>query len=175
MGCQQNAPHWQSLKSECQCMKRHLTLQSIFNRGECTMYVDKNADNHVMDQNVDRISREIAYVPLGGGIRSKHSSCMQIFFFFKWVQDMLTWRTTVPGSCFQKTKDFWALAHVFRGSKVLDPGSCFQRPRILGLWLMFSKDQRFWILAHVFRGTRVFWALAHVFRGPKILDPGSCF
>ena len=45
------------------------------------MHVDKNADDHVMDQNVDRISKEIAYVPLGGGIRSKRSSCMQIFFF----------------------------------------------------------------------------------------------
>ena len=100
---------------------------------------------------------------------------------------MLTWRTTDPGSCFQMTKDFWALAHVFKESKVLDPGSYFQRPRILGIWLMFSEDQRFWILAHVFRGLgfwilahvfrgpRVFWALAHVFKGPKILDPGSCF
>ena len=46
------------------------------------MHVDKNACSHVVDQNVDRISREIAYVPLGGGIRSKRSSCMQIFFFF---------------------------------------------------------------------------------------------
>ena len=100
---------------------------------------------------------------------------------------MLTWRTTDPGSCFQRTKDFWALTHVFRGSKVLDPGSCFQRSRILGLWLMFSEDQRFWILAHVFKGLgfwdlahvfrrqRVFWALAPVFREPKVLDPGSCF
>ena len=31
------------------------------------MHVDKNADDHVVDQNVDWISREIAYVPLGGG------------------------------------------------------------------------------------------------------------
>ena len=53
------------------------------------MHVDKNADDHVLD--VDRISREIAYVPLNGRIRSKRSSCMQpFFFFFKWVQDMLT-------------------------------------------------------------------------------------
>ena len=44
------------------------------------MHMDKNADGHVVDQNVDRILREIAYVPLGGGIRSKRSSCMQIFF-----------------------------------------------------------------------------------------------
>ena len=38
------------------------------------MHVDKNVDGHVVDQNVDRISREIAYIPLGGGIRSKRSS-----------------------------------------------------------------------------------------------------
>ena len=58
-------------------------MQSVFNRGECMMHVDKNADGHVLDQNMDRISREIAYVPLSGRIRSKRSSCMQpIFFFF---------------------------------------------------------------------------------------------
>ena len=45
------------------------------------MHVDKNADRHVVDQNVDRISREIAYVPLGERIRSKRSSYMQPFFF----------------------------------------------------------------------------------------------
>ena len=33
------------------------------------------------------------------------------------------------------------MAHVFRGPKVLDPGSCFQRLRIFGFWLMFSEDQ----------------------------------
>ena len=113
---------------------------------------------------------------------------------------MLTWRTTDPGSRFQRTKDFWALAHAFRGPKVLDLGSCFQRPRIFGSWLMFSEDQgflgnwfmfsedqRFWILAHVsrdlglldpgscFRGPWVFWALAYVFKGPKVSDPGSYF
>ena len=57
-------------------------MQSVFNRGECMMHVNKNADGHVLDQNVDRISREIAYVPLSGRIRSKRSSCMQPFFFF---------------------------------------------------------------------------------------------
>ena len=46
------------------------------------MHVDKNANGHVVDQNVDRILREIAYVPLSGRIRSKGSSCMQFFFFF---------------------------------------------------------------------------------------------
>ena len=46
------------------------------------MHVDKNANDHVVYQNVDRILREIAYIPLGEGIKSKRSSCMQIFFFF---------------------------------------------------------------------------------------------
>ena len=49
-------------------------MQSVFNHGECMMHVDKNVDGHVVDQNVDRISREIAYIPLGGGIKSKCSS-----------------------------------------------------------------------------------------------------
>ena len=80
-------------KANVNVWKRHLTLQSVFNCGECMMHVDKNANGHVLD--VDRISREIAYVPLNGRIRSKCSSCMQpfLFFFFlkkKWVQDMLT-------------------------------------------------------------------------------------
>ena len=69
-------------------------MQLVFNRDECMMHVDKNADVHVLD--VDRISREIAYIPFNGRIRSKRSSCMQPFFFFffekkkKRVQDMLT-------------------------------------------------------------------------------------
>ena len=61
-------------------------MQSVFNRGECIMHVDKNADGHVLD--VDQILREIAYIPLNRRIRSKRSSCMQPFsstffsFFF---------------------------------------------------------------------------------------------
>ena len=46
------------------------------------MHVDKNADVYVLDQNVDRISKKIAYVPLSGRIKSKRSSCIQPFFFF---------------------------------------------------------------------------------------------
>ena len=106
-------------------------MQSVFNRGECMMHVDKNADGHILDQNVDRISREIAYIPLGGGIRAKRSSCTQIFFFF-----FNEYKICLPGGR-------RILAHVFRGPKILDPGSCFQRPRIFGSWLMFSEDQRF--------------------------------
>ena len=146
--------------------KKQLTLQSVFNRGECMVHVDKNVDGHVLD--VDRISKEIAYVPLNGRIRSKHSSCMQNFFFFLmstwyayledngfglWLmlsEDQRFWILTHVfrglgfldlGSCFQRTKGFEVLAHVFRGPKVLDPGSCSQRPRIFRSWLMFSEDQ----------------------------------
>ena len=56
---------------------------------------------------------------------------------------------------FRGPKIFWAWAHVFRGPKDLDPGSCFQRPRI------------FWILEHVFRRPRAFCALTHVFGGQE--------
>ena len=42
-----------------------------------------------------------------------------------------------PGSYFQRTKSFGVLAHVFREPKVPDPGSCFQTPRILGLGSCF--------------------------------------
>ena len=72
------------------------------------MHVDKNVDDHVVDQNVDQILREIAYVSLGGGIRSKRSSCMQFFFFLS------EYKICLPGG--QRI-----LAHVFR------------RPRIFGL------------------------------------------
>ena len=49
-----------------------------------------------------------------------------------------------------ETSDFWILAHVFRGPKVLDPGSCLQRPRIFGSWHMFSEDQGFFRLGLMF-------------------------
>ena len=81
-GVSTKCPLLAKLEKRMSMYERDLTLQSVFNRGKCMMHVDKNADDHVMDQNVDRISREIAYVPLGGGIRSKCSSCMQFFFFF---------------------------------------------------------------------------------------------
>ena len=77
---------------------------------------------------------------------------------------------------FSEDKDFGALAHVFKRPKVLDPGSCFQRPKIF--WILahvFGRPRVFWAFAHVFRGPKVLWALAHVFSGPKVLDPCSCF
>ena len=75
-------------------------MQSVFNCDECMMHVDKNADGHVVDQNVDRILGEIVYVPLGGGIRSKRSSCMQIFFFlFLFLNEYKT--------CLPEVKNIW--------------------------------------------------------------------
>ena len=126
------------------------------------MHVDKNADEHVMDQNVDRISREIAYVPLGGGIRSKRSSCMHFFFFF-----LNEYKTGLPEvkkiwrfwSCVSEDQRFWILAHVFRGLRIFwalahifrgpkDLGSCFKRTKGSGSWLMFSKPRIFglWLM-----------------------------
>ena len=104
------------------------------------MHVDKNACSHVVDQNVDRISREIAYVPLGGGIRSKRSSCMQ-FFFLNEYKICLPGGRRILAHVFRQPRIFWALAHVFRG------------PRIFGLWLMFSEDQGFLDLGLCFRRT----------------------
>ena len=82
IGYQQNALIDRAWKANVNVWKKHLTLQSVFNRGECMVHVDKNADGHVLNQNVDWISKEIAYVSLSGRIRSKLSSCMQPFFFF---------------------------------------------------------------------------------------------
>ena len=76
------------------------------------MHVDKNADDHVVDQNVDQISREIAYVPLGGGIRSKRSSR------YAYLEDDGSWLMFLEdlgflgfGSCVQRTNGFevWVL------------------------------------------------------------------
>ena len=89
---------------------------------------------------------------------------------------------------FSETLDFGALVHVFEGPKVLDPGSCFLRPRIFGswlmfledqgffgLWLIFSKDQGFFGLWLMFSEDQRFCVLAHVFRDLGFLDLGSCF
>ena len=76
---------------------------------------------------------------------------------------------------FRGPRVFWALAHAFRGLKVLDPGSCFQRPRIFGSWLMFSEDQGFFGLWLMFSEDQRFWILTHVFGDLGFLDLGLCF
>ena len=82
-------------------------MQSVFNRSECMMHVDKNADGHIVDQNMDRISREIAYVSLGGGIRSKRSPCMQLLLLFF----LNEYKICLPGGR-------RILAHIFRGPRI---------------------------------------------------------
>ena len=107
------------------------------------MHVHKNADDHVMDQNTDRISREIAYVPLGGEIRSKRSSCMKFFFFFFGMSTR---------HAYLKLRKYGDSSHVFLWTKGSGSRLMFSEDLgLLGLWLMFSEDQSFWILAHVFR------------------------
>ena len=130
-------------KANVNVWKRHLTLQSVFNRGECMMHVDKNADDHVVDQNVDRISREIANIPLSGGIRSKRSSCMQIFFFF-----FFFWMST--GHAYLRSRKYGDSSNVFlrtKGSRswlmfledlgFLGFGSCVQRTNGFEVWVLF--------------------------------------
>ena len=120
--------------------KRHITLQSVFNRDECMMHVDKNANGHVMDQNVDRILREIANVPLGRRIRSKRSSYIQIFFFFFWMNTR----------------------HAYlRSRKYRDSSHVFLRTKGSGSWLMFSKDLGFLDFGSCFQRTNGFevWVL----------------
>ena len=86
------------------------------------MHTNKNADDHVLDQNVDQISREIAYVPFSGRIRSKCSSCMQKLLLLLLIFFLYEYKVCLPGG-----RRIWALAHAFRGPKVLDPGSYFFR------------------------------------------------
>ena len=93
-------------------------MQSVFNRDECMMHVDKNADGYVLDQNVDQISREIAYVPLSGRIRSKRSSCMQPPFFF-----------------FLKKK--LSTRHAYQRSNGLKFGRASQRSNGFEIWTCF--------------------------------------
>ena len=81
----------------------------MFNRGECMMHVDKNADSYVVNQNLDRISREIAYIPLGGRIRSKRSSCMQFFFLMS------------TRHAYLRSKKYGDSSHVFLRTKVSGP------------------------------------------------------
>ena len=62
---------------------------------------------------------------------------------------------------FRGSRVFGILVHVFSGPKVPDPGSCFQRPRIFGSWLMFSEDQGFFGFWLMFSVDQRFRILAH--------------
>ena len=135
-------------KANVNIWKRHLTLQSVFNRGECMMHVDKNADGHVLDQNMDRISREIAYVPLSGRIRSKRSSCMQPIFFFFFLKKekeneyktclAMVWWIWSFGRASQRSMDF-KFGCASRRSDGLKFGRASQRSDGLESWTCFPE------------------------------------
>ena len=153
-------------KASVNVWKRHLNLQSVFNHGECMMHVDKNSDSHVLDQNVDRILREIAYVPLNGKIKSKRSSCMEPFFFslkkkkneyktcllvvttkwgfqsWSWILDMLPigLMDLKFWMCFPKVRWIWIW-------------TCFLEARWFKVWTCFLEVQWIWILDILPRGT----------------------
>ena len=119
-------------KANVNVWKRHLTLQLVFNRGECMMHVDKIVDGHVLDQSVDRILREIAYVPLSGRIRSKRSSCMQPFFFF-----LNEYKTCLPMVWW-----IWSFGRASQRSMDLKFGHASQRSDGLESWTCFPEVQR---------------------------------
>ena len=151
--------------------KRHLTLQSVFNHGECMMHIDKNADGHVVDQNVDRILGDIAYVPLGERIRFIHAAfffCFVFCFFGKeWVQDMLTsghdkMRISVVilnfGHASQRSDVFEVLDVLPRGLMVWSlyvfPRGLMELPRgpIVWFWTCFLEVRWIWSLDVLRRG-----------------------
>ena len=63
---------------------------------------------------------------------------------------------------FRGPRVFWALAHVFRGLKVPDLGSCFYKPRIFGLGSCFQR-------------TKSFFGFGSCFQRIKDSGSGSCF
>ena len=149
-------------KANVNVWKRHLTLQSVFNRGECMMHVDKIVDGHVLDQSVDRISREIACVPFNGRIRSKRSSCMQPFFFFKGVQDMLT-----NGLMDLKFRTCFPEVHGF------EIWTCFPEVRWIEVWTCFLEVWWIGILDVLPRGPKI--EFGHASQRSDGLESWTCF
>ena len=166
-------------KANVNVWKRHLTLQLVFNRGEYMMHVDKNVDDHVLD--VDRILREIVYVPLNRRIRSKRSSCMQIFFFWKKNEYKTCLPVVTTKWGFQSWS--WILDLLSRGPMDLKFGRASQKSDGIGfwtcfpevwwfeVWMCFPEVQWNWILDVLPRGP-MFWSLDMLLRGPMDLDFG---
>ena len=103
-------------------------MQSVFNRGECMMHVDKNADDHVMDKMWTESRGKLPTYHLvgGSGPNVVHACKFFIIIFFN------KYKIYLPGGR-------PILAHVFRGLGFWGFGSCFQRTKGSGSWLMFSK------------------------------------
>ena len=169
--------------------KRHLTLQLVFNHGECMMHANKNANRHVVDQNVDQISGEIAYVPLGEKIKSKRSSYMHPFFFFFFgggggneYKTCLPVVTTKWG--FQSWS--WILDLLSRGPMDLKFGRASQKSDGIGFWTCFPEVWWFevWMCFLEVRWNWILDVLPRVFmdlnldvlhRGPLKLNFGRAF
>ena len=130
-------------KANVNVWKRHLTLQSVFNCGECMMHVDKNANGHVLD--VDRISREIAYVPLNRRIRSKCSSCMQPFFLGKEKKN--EYKTCLPVVWW-----IWSFGRASQRSDGFEIWMCFPEVHWNWIWTCFPEVHWNWILDVLPRG-----------------------
>ena len=113
-----------------------------------------NAYRHVVDQNVDQISGEIAYVPLGGRIRFKRSSYMQPFLFcflFYVFLEKNEYKTCLPMVTRKWGFQSW--------SWILD---------------MLPRGPRIWILDVLPRGLRI-GILDVLPRGPLKLNFGRAF
>ena len=149
-------------KVDVNVWKRHLTLQSVFNRGECIMHVDKNANGHFLDQNVDRISKEIAYVPLSGRIRSKRSSCMQPFFFFEKKRKINKIKNKYK-TCLPMVWWIWSFGRASQRFDGLESWTCFPEVQRLNFGRASQRS--------------IDLNLDMLPRGPMdwILDVGSCF
>ena len=109
------------------------------------MHVDKNADGHVVD--VDRISREIACVPLNGRIRSKRCSCMQPFCFL--VKKMSTRHAYQWFDGFEVLDVLprgpmdWNLGRASQRSDGFEFGRASQRSIEIEFWMYFPEVRGF--------------------------------
>ena len=110
--------------------------------------------SNVVEQNVDRISREIAYVPLGERIRSKRSSYMQPFFLLKKMITRHAYQGLRQNGDFgyasQRTKDlgFWTCSPEIRGFEFW---TCFLEIR--WIWSLELLEVRWiWSLIVLLRG-----------------------
>ena len=103
------------------------------------MHVDKNTEGYVVDQNVNQISREVAYVPLGGRIRSKRSSCMQFFFFGMSTRHAYLRSRKYGDSShvFLRTKGSGSWLMFLEDLGFLGFGSCVQRTNGFEVWVLF--------------------------------------
>ena len=102
------------------------------------MHVDKNVDSHVVDQNVDQISREIAYVRLGGGLGPNVVHACIFFFGMSTRHAYLRSRKYGDSSnVFLRTKGSGSWLMFLEDLGFLGFGSCVQRTNGFEVWVLF--------------------------------------